>query len=246
MTAVREQLEALLGARNLGGTLLPPWALTPGVRVLSTGVPSLDARFGGGWRQGELSELVARRSAGRTSVLAASLAVATADGGVAALVDALDRLDPPSLEAAGADLSRVLWVRGPAVTVEMARPALTEDIVHRAVRAFDLILRAGGFTLAALDLTDVPPRAVRALPWATWRRLAHANEGRATVALLVGDGPMGRSARGVSIALSTRTRWMGTSDQSRRFGGFDMKTMGTAGMTDTAGSRSARAHAISS
>jgi hypothetical protein len=149
MTAVREQLEALLGARNLGGTLLPPWALTPGVRVLSTGVPSLDARFGGGWRQGELSELVARRSAGRTSVLAASLAVATADGGVAALVDALDRLDPPSLEAAGADLSRVLWVRGPAVTVEMARPALTEDIVHRAVRAFDLILRAGGFTLAA-------------------------------------------------------------------------------------------------
>ena len=124
----------------------------------------------------------------------------------------------------GVDLSRVLWVRGAAITIEMARPALIEEVVSRAVRAFDLIIRAGGFSLVALDLSDVPSRYVRALPWATWKRLAYANEGRPTVGLIVGQEPMGRSARGVSIALATVPVWTGTSDQSRRFAGFENRT----------------------
>ncbi len=239
-TVNRERLEALLDARKLGGALRPVWALGgTNVRVISTGIPQLDQALGGGWRQGEISELVGGRSTGKTSVLLTSLTAATADGGVAAIVDAVDRLDPVSLlsvgggeapswrwrsPCSGVDLSRVLWVRGAAITIEMARPALIEEVVSRAVRAFDLIIRAGGFSLVALDLSDVPSRYVRALPWATWKRLAYANEGRPTVGLIVGQEPMGPSARGVSIALATVPVWTGTSDQSRRFAGFENRT----------------------
>jgi hypothetical protein len=196
--------------------------------VCSSGVPALDEQIGGGWRQGELSEVTGSRSTGRTSVLLATLAAATSRGGVAALVDATDRLDPRSAAAAGVDLARLLWVRGPALTMELARPMpprpMMEEAVHRAIRAFDLILRAGGFSVAALDLADVPPRVVRALPWATWLRLAHANEGRPTSGLLIGEAPMGRSARGVSVALSGSPIWIGASDQSRQLEGIQIRT----------------------
>jgi hypothetical protein len=222
-SAARTQLEALLDARKLGGTLQAPWDtdLRPH-GVVSTGIPDLDRSLAGGWRLGEISEVVGGPSSGKTRVLLASLARATAAGGVAALVDAVDRLDPVSLEACGVDLRRVLWVRGPAVTVESARRSFVEDVISRAVRAFDLILRAGGFTLVALDLADVPPRDVRALPWTTWRRLAHANEGRPTAGLIVGQEPMGRSARGRSLTIERRTIWVGDSPQSRRFGGCEI------------------------
>ncbi len=148
--------------------------------------------------------------------MAASLAASTARGEVAALVDTVDRFDPASAAALGLDLSRVLWVRGPALTVEAARPAMVERAVQQAVRAFDLIIRAGGFGLVVLDLGDVPPRVVRSLPHTTWLRLAHANEGRDTAGLMVLDSPMGRSARGVTLPVQGAPRWIGSSDQSRR------------------------------
>jgi RecA/RadA recombinase len=212
----------MFDAHKLGGALRPVWALGgTSVRMTSTGVSWLDEQLGGGWRQGEISELVGGRSTGKTNVLLASLAAATANDGVTAMVDAIDRLDPRSLQEAGGDLTRVLWVRGAAITIEMARPALIEEAISRAVRAFDLIIRAGGFSLVALDLSDVPPRYLRALPWATWKRLAYANEGRSTVGLIVSQEPVGRSARGVSMALHSSPVWIGSSDQSRRFGGFE-------------------------
>jgi hypothetical protein len=220
---MRVRLEALLEARKLGGTIQPCWHdAQPAAGLVPTGLPEVDAMLGGGWRQGEMSELVGRPSSGKTSVLHASLAAATAGGGVAALVDAVDRLDPASLAARGVDLDRVLWVRGAGLTIESARRPLVEDVLSRAVRAFDLLIRAGGFTLVALDLSDISPRAVRALPWTTWRRLAHANESRPTAGLIVGQEPMGRSARGRSLILKTQARWAGGSAQTRRLDGFQI------------------------
>jgi hypothetical protein len=223
MTSVaRARLEAMLDARKLGNALRPNWALSgASYRVMPTGMSWLDDQLGGGWRQGEISEVVGARSSGKTGILLSSLAAATAGGGVAAIIDAVDRLDPASVQEAGLDLNRVLWVRGAPVTIEMARPAIIHEIVSRAVRAFDLVIRAGGFSLVALDLSDVPSPYVRALPWATWKRLAYANEGRPTVGLVIGHEPMGRSARGVSIAIASSAVWAGTSDQSRRFDGFE-------------------------
>jgi hypothetical protein len=114
-------------------------------------------------------------------------------------------------------------VRGAPLTVEIGRPGLIERAVGHAVRAFDLILRAGGFGVVALDLGDAPARAVRSLPAATWLRLAHVNEGRPTVGLLGADVPLGRSARGVSVHVDAQAIWTGTSAQSRRFTGFEMR-----------------------
>jgi recombination protein RecA len=229
------RLESLLQARRLDGTLTRTWLPEAGVSAIPSGVAAVDRALGGGWRRGEVSELIGPRSSGRTTVLLSTLAAATADEGVVGLVDAVDRFDPASASEAGVDLNRVLWVRGPALTVESARPDSLDRAVHQAIRAVDLIVRAGGFSVVALDMADVPPRHVRALPWTTWLRLAHTNEGRDTVCLLVGDAPMGKSARGASVRLAATPRWTGTSAQSRRFVSLDIHVV--AGAT-----RAARSH----
>lgn len=216
------RLEALLESRRLDRTVARPADAPEARPVASSGLPAVDARLSGGWRLGEISEIVGARSSGRTSVLLSTLAAATARGEVVALVDAIDRLDVNAASDAGVDLARVLWVRGPSLTIELSRSTLVDHAVRQAVRAFDLILRAGGFGVVALDLADVPPRALAPLPWATWMRLAHANEGRPTAGLVVGQAPVGRSARGATLALESARRWTGESPQARRFAGWDL------------------------
>jgi RecA/RadA recombinase len=222
-SALLTRLETLLQTRKLDTTLAPAWRTSPGSRAVSTGLPALDDVLGGGWRRGEVSEIIGARSTGRTSVLVSTLAAATRRGDVVGLVDAADRFDPESAAAAGLDLERVLWVRGPSLTVEMARPALLDTAVHQAVRALDLLIRAGGFAVVALDVADVPPRVLRALPWTTWMRLARTNEGRESVCLLAGNAAMGRSARGASVRLEAAIRWTGASAQSRCLTGLDVR-----------------------
>ena len=220
-----QRLESLLQTRKLDTTVVSAW--TRGGEVLPTGIELVDTRLGGGWPHGEISELIGGRSSGRTSILMATLAVATRCGGMVGLVDAFDRFDPLTAARAGLDLDLVLWVRGPSLMLEGLRKfgsgASVDRAVLNAIRAFDLIVRAGGFAVAALDLTDVPARCLSALPLATWLRLAHANEGRETVCVLMSDRSIGRSARGVSLRLDARPRWSGTHAQSRRFAGFDIR-----------------------
>ncbi len=209
----------MLREKKLDVTLLDAWPEAAAARV-STGLEPLDAMLGGGWRRGEVSELVGARSTGRTSLLVRTLAEATRQREIVGLVDTVDRFDPRAAAEAGLDLDRVLWVRGPALTVELSRPAAIERAVHQAVRAFDLIVRAGGFAIVALDLADVPARHLRALPWTTWLRLAHDNEGRDSVCLLVGETTMGKSPRGTSVHLDATRDWTGDSPQSRRLSGL--------------------------
>ena len=217
-----QRLETLLATRRLDATLAQvcPTTVETG---RSTGVTALDAALGGGWPAGEISEVIGPRSSGRTGLLLATLAAATREGHVVALVDTFDRFDPTTATAAGLDLDRVLWVRGPAILAERSQATLVDTAVNRAVRALDLIVRAGGFAVAALDLCEVPPRQLRALPAATWLRVAHANEGRKTVGLLVGETPIGRSARGASVHLSATRVWTGDSLQSRRLSGIAVR-----------------------
>jgi RecA/RadA recombinase len=206
------RLEAVLAARKLDATLArpaSPEALAP------TGIAALDRALGGGWCKGEVSELVGGPTSGRTSVIVATLAAATARGEVVALVDVVDRFDPVSAAASGLDLTRVLWVRGPAMSPP-GRPALVALALRQAVRSLDLVVRAGGFGVVVLDAAGVPSRAFGELAASTWLRLAHANAGRSSVCLLMGDAPVGRSARGVSVRLTSVGEWTGASLQSRR------------------------------
>jgi RecA/RadA recombinase len=219
----RSRLEALLAARRLDATLArPDSASASAAHAATTGIAALDHALGGGWRRGEISEILGGPSSGRGGVLCATMAAATMRGEVVALVDAFDRVDPVTMAESGVVLSRVLWVRGPALSLS-ARHTLVASAVLRAIRAFDLILRAGGFGVVALDLAGVPSRALRDLAPATWLRLAHANAGQSAVALLVGDQPMGRSARGVSLHLESTRRWSGHSAQSRRLAGVEIR-----------------------
>jgi recA bacterial DNA recombination protein len=207
-TLAIQRLESLLQRRRLDRTI----AMRPAGGLVPLGADAIDACLGGGWPQGEVSTIAGGRSSGRTGVLVATLAAATSRGDLVGLVDACDRFDPVTAARTGLDLDRVLWVRG----------AGGRRAVRDAVRALDLIVRAGGFAVAALDLGDVPPREIGSLPVTTWLRLAHANEGRETVCLLAGEVPIGRSARGRSVRVEARRCWTGAHPQSRRFAGFEV------------------------
>src|ERR1700730_12533098 len=110
MPLARADLESLLRARKLDRTLTTslPSALSPdglapdGLApdelaaqadiappdvVAATDLPLFDARLGGGFPRGHLSELVGQRSSGRTSVLLQTLAAAPARGALGALLD---------------------------------------------------------------------------------------------------------------------------------------------------------------
>jgi hypothetical protein len=226
-TLARADLESLLRSRKLDRSLIP--ARVKGDPPIPTGLDSLDAAIGGGLPRGELSEIVGPRSSGRTSVALAVLAAAVAGGEVAALVDAFDRFDPESAAVvfserreSGAGLERLLWVRGETGSVEAAiDPAPALD---RAVKAFNLVLQAGGFAVAALDVAEVPPAALRRLPFTTWFRLARAVEGGRTVALVIAAEHLARSAGGVTIALQADPSWLGTSPRARILEGLRLQS----------------------
>lgn len=220
-----QHIEGLLRARKLDGTLAK-LELVPA--MAPTGLDAFDRALGGGWRRGELSELTGPKSSGRTSLLFATLAAATSRGEVVAVVDSLDRFDPALAAAAGVDVMRVLWVRGQALSSGglspnfRDRPLFLDALIRRALRAADLIIRAGGFGIVALDLADLSAQLLRRVPASSWMRIAHANEGRDTVCILVADAPLARSPRGVSVRLRASPRWSGNSAQSKRLDGLDI------------------------
>src|SRR5579871_5771532 len=190
----RDALESLLRARRLDRTLttsLPAMA----IERASSGLMPLDARLGGGFPRGHVSELVGRRSSGRTSLLVQLVAAATTRGELVALVDTLDMFDVESAAAAGVDLDRLLWIRGFVGCGGGACPPGAERALEQALRAVSLVLQAGNFgvgavagaraqTAAVHDVAAaaahgrrqpdrVPPRRIRAR--CEKRRRAHAS-----------------------------------------------------------------------
>jgi hypothetical protein len=234
LTAV-ESVETLLRAKKLDGTLMSarPWSRDDReARLAPTGWPSVDTALGGGFPRGECSEIAGPASSGRTSIVCALMAAAGARGEVMALIDTLDCFDPVSAAAMGLDLSRLLWVRGtmlPSSSGSSSRSRtsssdLLAQAIDRAIKSFGLVLQSGGFGVVALDLGDVPMRAVRRLPFTTWLRAQRLIEGRDTVGIVIAREPVARSARGVTVRLtgdgSSAPTWSGAGDRSRLFNGF--------------------------
>jgi hypothetical protein len=239
--SARAALESALRVRKLDRTLttaLEPERGDPSMLV-ATDVASLDAALRGGLPRGQLSEIAGPRSSGRTSLLCQVIAAATRRGEIAALVDTFDRLDVASADSAGIVLDRLLWVRGQAITrmqdaglrthpdTWSATPGpsgLFERTIDRALKALNLVLQAGGFGVVAIDLADVPPVALKRIPFTTWLRVQRIIEGSDTACVLLTPEPLSRSAGGLTLALTGRSSWAGDSERSRRLASLDCTT----------------------
>ena len=230
--AARAAVEALLREKKLDRTLtstLPERLGEDAVAPLEA--EALDRGLAGGLPRGQVSEVVGPASSGRTSVAWASLAAATRRGESVALIDTFDRFDPPTAHACGINLSRVLWVRGQAIskTSGAIDPAwlpgvravtgpgtFVERVVDRALKALNLVVQSRVCTLVVIDLIDVPATALRRLPAATWFRIERAIEGSDTAVLILAATPIARSSGGRSIALNSRREISSRQDVSSR------------------------------
>lgn len=141
-------------------TLLPTLDLPAAAMVLPTGLA-----------RGAITEIVGRRSSGRTAITLHVLAQATARGEICAVVDTDDQFHPASAAAAGVVLSRVLWVR-------------CGGNAEHAMRAADLLLHAGGFGVVALDLCELKVQALNRIPLSYWYRFRGAIEPTPTILLV--------------------------------------------------------------
>lgn len=220
--AARAAVEALLREKKLDRTLtstLPERLGEDAVAPLNA--EGLDRGLAGGLPRGQISEVVGHASSGRTSVAWAALAAASRRGESIALIDTCDRFDPPTAQACGIDLSRVLWIRGqavsktsgaidptwlPGVRAVNGPGTFVERVVDRAIKALNLVVSSGVCTVVVIDLIDVPTTALRRLPASTWFRIERAIEGSDTAVLILAAQPIARSAGGRSITLGLPTR----------------------------------------
>ena len=185
-----------------------------------------------------MSELIGPASSGRTSLAWTWLGAATMRGESVALIDTFDRFDPATAAACGIELSRMLWVRGQAITkttgavdpvwLPGARAVegpgtLIERTIDRCLKALNLVLQSGVCTAVVLDFADVPLNGIRRVPQTTWLRLQRIVEGTDIACLLIGPVPLARSAAGVTITTGAGTpQWAGTHDRSRRLAGVSV------------------------
>jgi hypothetical protein len=220
--ATLDSLVMALRARSLDRTLTSapaPSDLRDAASIAPTGIGPLDARLGGGFPRGQLSELAGPRSSGRASVLLGMLAAATRRGELVAVVDVLDMFDVESAAAAGVNLDRLLWIRGHVVPNPGMCRDLNQRAMEQAVKALTLVLQAGNFGLVAFDAGEAPSDALRRLPFTTWLRLQRMVEGRQTICVLVSSEPMARSSAGLTVKLD-RAEGSGLRAQGRLFEGL--------------------------
>jgi len=136
-----------------------PQPFTPPAHRLATGLPAIDEAIGGGLPKSAITELSSPKvSAGSALLLYALLQNAQRAGHFLALVDGRDSFDPSALGGLGNErLRNLLWVR--------CTKALD------AVKAADLLLRDGNFTLVVLDLVLNASAELRKIPQTSWYRL---------------------------------------------------------------------------
>ena len=164
--AALDGLRAALSASHPGAS---PEAFTLAEEsVVRSGLGSLDAALGGGFPRGIVATLEGPPGSGRSAVAARLLASATANGGLAALVESPGGPEgafyPAALAAAGVDLERLLVVKASDST--------------GIARAADILLRA-----AAFGVVVIPTIALKATAWTRLASLTHRSN-----ALLVAMG----------------------------------------------------------
>jgi hypothetical protein len=162
--------------------------------VLPTRVPALDRLLNGGLPRGALVEICRRvsPSCGLFSVALSALAAATQSGEAAALVDPGDHFDPQGAADAGAELSRLLWLRPRGLKA--------------ALSACETVL-ATGFALVVLDL-GLARVSRRRFDDAVWLRLARrARFHEAALLVLSPYRVTGTAAHAVLASGAARAAW---------------------------------------
>ena len=125
---------------------------------LTCGIAPVDTLIGG-LARGRISEITGPISSGKTTIAASFASAASRRGEVVGWVDVPRAFDPRSLEAAGADLARILWLsfhQKPASTrsgfMSQPRERFSRERERRIeLKAAELLLEAGGFGLVVID-----------------------------------------------------------------------------------------------
>lgn len=177
---------------------------------LTTCVPELNALIEG-FPRGAITEVTGPPSSGRTTIAISLLAAATARGEYCAIVDGSDNFDPHTLAAAGADLTRVLWVR-------------CRGNAEHAIKCADMLIHAGGWGVVLLDLAGVANDTVRRIPISWWYRFRRAVEPTPTAMVVLEREPFVRACASLAIDMSlARPQWSGAHADFRVLSGFRLE-----------------------
>ena len=195
---LKKQFESVLGGHL-------DWQSRPMPELVPSGISGI------GLPRGCLTEIIGPASSGRTSLLVAILAAATAREEVCALVDAEDTFDPLSAAAAGVRLPRLLWVR------------CSHNAEH-ALKAADLLIQGGGFGLVAMDLGDTPSNAARRISLTSWFRLRRGVEHTPTVLVTVARQSNARTCASLVLECAReRVTWSGARGTSQLLRGMRVR-----------------------
>src|ERR1022692_3444777 len=204
--ALKKQFESVLGDSL-------EWQARPAPEMLPSGIREVDDATGG-LPRGSLTEIVGPASSGRTSLLLAILAQATAREEICALVDAEDAFDPASATAAGVRLERLIWVRSHGA--------------ERALKAADLLIQGGGFGVVVLDLGDTPPAAARRISLTSWFRLRRAVEHTPTVLVAVARQSNAKTCASLQLECAREhAAWSGALHSSRLLRSLSVRATST-------------------
>ncbi len=118
---------------------------------LTCSIAPIDALIGG-LARGRISEITGPISAGQTTIAASFASAASGGGEVVGWVDVPGAFDPRSLEAAGADLARIMWVSFARKTASSRGGFIFKERERRnELKAAEMLLEAGGFGLVVID-----------------------------------------------------------------------------------------------
>lgn len=148
---------------------------------LSTALPGLDQLLAGqGLPKGRISELTGATTSGKTAVALQIVAAATKAGQAVAWIDLPRAFFPPSAQAAGVQLDRLVIIRPADVT--------------EALKAADILLRGQSFALIVFDWASEPAHRSGASRAGASRADA-ARAGAAQAGASRGDGTPAESTR---------------------------------------------------
>ena len=190
-SALRSQVEQALAGRVAAPFTYRDRNVFP---TVSTGIPKIDS-LTGGLPRGALTEIFGPPCSGCTSILFSALNARTEHEEACALIDGSDTFDPCSAAASGVDLKKLLWVRCHSI--------------DQTLRATDLLLQSGGFSLIAVDVSDISPKLVRHVPLDSWFRFRRAVEDTSTILLLLSRESNAKTCASLVLQLEGHAvRWL--------------------------------------